>query len=90
LQVLLAIGFPEMQALEIVEQRANLPYSQEMLDILVSGDIQLKRHTKVTSNEFGVYIRVETANAVRWLRGRIKALGRSPRRRTEVAGVEFY
>lgn len=90
LEVLLAIGFTEMQAMEIVEQRANLPYSQAMLEVLVSGNVQLKYHVKVTSSEFGVYVQVKTPNATKWLRSNVKTIGRTSQRRTSITSAEYY
>ena len=87
-KVLVAIGFPESQALEIVQQRQNLPYTKEMLDTLVEGDVQLKRFTKVSSTEFSIYCRVVMPNTTKWLHAIVTAQG-TQKRKTVVRQLEI-
>ncbi len=90
LQTLIAIGFPEGQAAEIVSERTNLPITNEILNALTAGDTQLRQRTKVTSNEFSVYARVIMPNGTRWLRATVAAQGTPQRRRTVVRTIELF
>ena len=66
LPVLVAMGFSESQAAEIVQERQSLPFNTEQLRTLVAGDAQLARVTTTRSQEFSVYARVATPNGVRY------------------------
>lgn len=88
LEVLLALGFPESIAVEMVLQRLDLPIDTQTLKALVGGNEVLQRYTKVTSNEFSVYIRVVMPNTTRWMRAYLNRPARSSR--VKVRSVEFY
>lgn len=90
LETLKAIGFPEAQATEIVQKRADFPIDEELLNTLVAGDAQLKSYTKVNSSLFSVYCRVSMANVTRWLRAIVSVSGGTNRRKTVVQSVEIY
>lgn len=90
LDTLKAIGFPEAQATEIVQKRADFPIDEELLNTLVAGDAQLKSYTKVNSSLFSVYCRVSMANVSRWLRAIVSVSGGTNRRKTVVQSVEIY
>jgi len=89
IEVLLALGFPEQQAIEIVQQRANLPITRAILSTLVEGDAQLQRVTRVTSTEFQVLANVSMPSVTRWMEARVSVAGRTTRR-TRVKWRQFY
>ena len=89
LEVLMAIGFPEAQALEIFQERTNLPYTGEMLRALVTGDAQLSRVTTVNSQEFSAYAMVRMANVTRWAHATISVQGGLARRQALITSLEF-
>lgn len=90
LEVLIALGFPENQALEMIQQRANLPITNEILTTLVEGDTQLKERTKVTSSEFSIYARVVMPSVTRWMRAVVATQGPVINRRSNIRIIEFY
>lgn len=90
LEVLVAIGFPETQAVEMVQERFNLPITSEILGTLIAGDTQLQQRTKVTSNEFSIIGRVKTSTVSRWVKGFIRVSGTGTNRRATVVQVAFY
>jgi len=89
-EVLLALGFPESVATEMIQERMNLPIDTKILGTLVQGDPQLQRITKVNSGEFGVYCRVTMPNSTRWLKALLTVQGRGAGRKAAVRTVEFY
>ncbi|MCB0344043.1 MAG: general secretion pathway protein GspK [Bdellovibrionales bacterium] len=89
IEVLLAIGFPEQQAIEIIQQRANLPITQAILNTLVEGDPQLRQVTRVTSTEFQVLAQVAMPTVTRWLEARVGVSGRATRR-SRIMWKKFY
>ena len=90
IEVLQALGFPDNQVLEIAEKRSILPITKEILDLLTEGNQQLKRATKVNSNNFSVYARVRMANTTKWLKARVSASGSGKKRTTKVLSTEIY
>jgi hypothetical protein len=89
LEVLLALGFPEGQALELVEERTNLPITAELLRTLTTGDAQLGRSTTVRSTEFAAYAQVRMPNATRWVKAIIAVQGGFSRRKAVIKAIEF-
>lgn len=90
LEVLIAIGFSESQALRIVEERAKDPIGQDELALLVEGDQQLSRITTITSSEFTAYARVKMPNVERWAKAFISVSGGpGGSRRATVQSIEF-
>ncbi len=89
IEVLIAIGFPEQQAIEIIQQRTNLPITREILSTLVEGDPQLRQVTRVTSTEFQVLAQVSMPTVTRWLEARVGVSGRTTRR-SRVLWKKFY
>ncbi len=91
-EVLLALGFPEFQVNEMLERRVDETgrITQEVLNLLVEGDLLLKNYTKVTSNEFSVYSRVTMPNSTRWLHAILSVGGSGNRRTTRVLTLEYY
>ena len=89
IEVLLAMGFPERDAAELVTERTSAPIKNENLGTVALGDPQLKSYLKVTTDEFSVYVRVMSANTSRWLRASISAAPGTPRR-TTVKSMELH
>ncbi len=89
LEVLIALGFPEAQAIEITQERGNLPITSELLRTLTTGDNQLARATTVRSNEFSAYAQVRMANVTRWAKAVISVQGGFTRRRAIIRSIEF-
>lgn len=89
IEVLLALGFMESQAVELAQQRLNLPITREILETLVAGDPELKRYTKVSSTEFSIYSRVVMPNVTRWLRAVVNVQGQQ-KRRTIIRSLEIH
>lgn len=89
IEVLIAIGFPEQQAIDIVQQRTNLPITQAILNTLVEGDAQLRQVTRVTSTEYQVLASVEMPSVTRWMEARVLVSGRT-NRRSRVRWRQFY
>ncbi|MCB0358959.1 MAG: general secretion pathway protein GspK, partial [Bdellovibrionales bacterium] len=90
LDVLLAIGFPEGQATEIVQERLNLPITQEILATLVEGDQQLRQVTRVTAREFSIYGRVVMPNVTRWVYAKATVSGGGLQRNARIQNIQFY
>lgn len=90
LEVLLAIGFPEKQAAELVQERLNLPLTSAILSNLVAGDPQLQRVATVTSNDFSVFAKLRLANGNYWIKAKVRAVGPPIGRRTQLTEVEYY
>ncbi len=88
-EVLIALGFPETQAIEITQERTNLPITSELLRTLTTGDNQLARATTVRSNEFSAYAQVRMANVTRWAKAIISVQGGFTRRRAVIRSIEF-
>ena len=74
----------------MVQERVNLPLTQEILQKLVAGDPQLARYTKVTSSEFSIYTRVNMPNVTRWLHAIVVSRGGGDKRSTKLQMVEVY
>ena len=64
--VLLALGFPESQVLEIEQIRLSAPISSQDLQTLTAGDAQLAQVAGVRSSSFSAFVRVQSANSTRW------------------------
>lgn len=90
LELLTALGFPESRAVEIVQQRTNLPITTEILPTITQGDNQLSRYLKVTSSEFSIYTRVVMPNSTRWMHAIIGITNSGGNRKTVLRLVEFY
>lgn len=89
-EVLQALGFNGSQALEITQERTNLPITQNILRQLTEGDPQLSSATKVTSTEFNIFARVRMATLTKWLKADVVVRGSSNSRRSQVVSLEFY
>ena len=88
--VLVSTGLPDAQAIELVQERTNLPITGEILSTLIAGDAQLQSRLKVTSNEFSVLAKVDMPATTRWLRAFITVSGGVSRRRSAVIRYELY
>lgn len=88
-EVLLALGFPEAQVLEMVQERTNLPIDAELLRTLAAGDGQLERATTVRSSEFAAYAQVRMPNVTRWAKAIINVQGGFTRRKAVIRSIEF-
>ncbi|MCC6954454.1 MAG: general secretion pathway protein GspK, partial [Deltaproteobacteria bacterium] len=89
IEVLLAMGFPERDAVELIQERMSAPIKNENLGTIALGDPTLKSYLKVTTDEFAVYVRVMSANTSRWLRASVSAPPGNPRR-TSITSMELH
>ena len=91
LEVLLAMGFPQTQAEEIVQQRLSFPYTKEILPTLTAGDPNLASKLKVKSSEFSVYTRVIMPTRTFWAKAIIgvQQIGQN-KRRAVMRSIEYY
>jgi len=90
LQVLVAMGLAEAEAIELVEQRTAFPIPQEILTALIAGNVQLQSKLKVNSSEFMVLARVEMATSSRWLRAFVRAGGAGSQRTSIILRKELF
>ncbi|MCC6933991.1 MAG: type II secretion system minor pseudopilin GspK [Deltaproteobacteria bacterium] len=94
-EVLRAMGVPETQAAELVQERLGKPITQEILNTLAQlvdtpNNPSLRRLFKLNSSNFSVIVRVKGANSVRWLKALVNANGLPPQRKTKVTRIEFF
>ena len=90
LEVLLSLGVPEEQAVELIQERANLPINQGILQTLTAGDAQLQRFSTVRSSGFTVIARVVMPNTTRWMKANVSVQGSVNNRTTRIDSVEVY
>ena len=88
-EVLLAMGFPESQVVEITQNRVSEPITAQTLSAIVAGDTFLSRATTVSSREFSAYARVELNNTTRWAKALISVQGSSQNRRAVLNSLEL-
>lgn len=90
IEVLLALGLAEAEALELVQQRSSFPIPQEILQALIAGNVQLQSKVKVTSSEFLVLGRVEMPSTTRWIKAFVRAGGTGLRRQSATLRKELF
>lgn len=90
LEVLIALGFPETEVVDLVQKRLSLPINDGLLSLLLQGDSQLRQHIKTTSNEFSVIVRAVMPNCTRWLRAIVTTGNPGTQRQTVVRSIEIY
>ncbi len=86
--VLLALGFPETQAQEVLQKRLDLPITIAILRLLTEGDTQLQRATSVQSREFSAYVEVKMPNITRWAHATLQVRGGSSSRKASIVAIE--
>jgi len=90
LQVLIALGFSEPAALELVRERTNLPITREILGTIVEqGAAQLSKATTVRSSVFSIYAQVRMPNVTRWAKANVRVRGSRNRRRVSITSMEI-
>gem|GEM_PF-2968569 len=90
LDVLVALGFSNTTADNIISERTAEPISKEKIQVLCEGDQNLQKSIKVNSSMFAVYAKVEMPNTVTWLRAQVSSPHTTGSRRTSVIAVEIY
>jgi type II secretory pathway component PulK len=86
--VLLALGFPETQAQEIIQKRLDLPITIEILRLLTEGDTQLQQATSIQSREFSAYVEVKMPNVTRWAHATLQIRGGASSRKASIVAIE--
>lgn len=87
--VLLALGFPETQVLEIEQIRLTAPITAANLRTLIAGDSRLVRLVGVDSRSFSAYAAVELANTTRWAKAIFDVQGGGLRRRATIRSLQI-
>jgi len=90
LQVLLAIGFSEGEAHELIDERINLPITNSILTTLVTGNTQLRRFTSVKSSQFSIIAKAEMPTVTRWAKVIVKTRGGGANRSTQIESFEIH
>jgi len=90
LEVLIAMGFPESTAVEIVKQRERAAITSENLSLLVEGLTELRPHVNVTSREFGIFVQVKMQNITKWLFAIVSIRSSFNQRSTNLELIEIY
>lgn len=90
--VLVALGFPQAQAQNIMEKRLQFPYDNELLNAEIAGYQQLSGKLKTNSGEFSALVRVKLPVRTVWGRAMIKAGNPSgtQQRKTTIKSVELF
>jgi len=89
-EVLVALGFPQTQAEEIIQKRLTAPYTREILPTLTAGDPNLGNRLKVKSGEFSAYARIRMPTRTFWVHAVIGAQDTGRGRRAVVRSYEYY
>ncbi len=89
-QVLLALGFPQSQAEEIVQRRLTAPFTRDILPTLTAGDPNLATRLKTKSGEFSAYARIRMPTRTFWVHAVIGAQDTGRGRRAVVRSYEYY
>jgi type II secretory pathway component PulK len=91
-ETLVALGYPETTASEIILNQRREAITQERLKELNAIDESLNQITTTRSKEFSVTVRIRMPNSVRWGRAYIStgSSGGTAIRTTSVRAVEIY
>ena len=90
LEILLAMGFSEAQANDIVGERSEAPITREQLDVIASGEQDLRRRLNVRSRLFTIYSQIKFGNVTKWARAIIKVQNSRLGRKTTLDSLEIY
>lgn len=88
-KVLLAIGFSEAEAVELIQERSNAPINRQILATLSEGRPQLRQYTNVMSDEFSIYVRIKMPSVTRWSKAIVAIRGQGNNRKTLLRSFEI-
>lgn len=89
-EVLTSIGFTDTQVESIINQRNLLPLDEEIQNKLTEGSKLLKSNTKLSSNNFSIFAKIQTATTVRWLRAKLERKSNNANQKIKVSAVDIF
>jgi len=91
-ETLIALGYPETVASEIILSQNAQPITAERLKEINAVDPELDKVTTTRSREFSVVVRVKLPNSVRWGRAYLSSTGGGGQggKNTAISAIEIY
>jgi type II secretory pathway component PulK len=90
-EVLIALGFSNDRASEIIEERTGAPLNQAIVSKILEADPSVSQYVKVSSGEFSIIAQVKLPSVTKWLKATVKAqTGGAGIRKTDITSTEHY